>query len=202
MSHRAESERRLEEALTETDRRRFLPEELRRLAGEDRPLPIGHGQTNSQPTTVRNMLTLLDVRPGQRVLDLGAGSGWTTALLARLCGPGGRVIGVERRAELIGAARAALAGTADAGTAEAEIRLAQPGVLGAPQDAPYDRILVSAQADAVPESLVAQLADDGVMVIPVNERMLRLERHGEDVAASEHGAYLFVPLVEDPPTTR
>lgn len=197
MSHRAESERRLEEALAATDRRRFLPEELRGLAGEDRPLPIGHDQTNSQPTTVRNMLALLDVRPGQRVLDLGAGSGWTTALLARLCGPEGRVIGVERRAELIGPARAALAGTADA-----EIRLAHPGVLGAPQDAPYDRILVSAQADAVPESLVAQLADGGVMVIPVRERMLRLERHDEKVTVSEHGAYLFVPLVEDPPTTR
>lgn len=202
MSHRAGSERRLEEALAATDRRRFLPEELRGLAGEDRPLPIGHDQTNSQPTTVRNMLALLDVRPGQRVLDLGAGSGWTTALLARLCGPEGRVIGVERRAELIGPARAALAGTADAGTADAEIRLAHPGVLGAPQDAPYDRILVSAQADAVPESLVAQLADGGVMVIPVRERMLRLERHGEGGTVSEHGAYLFVPLVEDPPTTR
>lgn len=202
MSHRTESQSRLEKALAATDRRRFLPEELQGLAGEDRPLPIGHDQTNSQPTTVRNMLALLDVRPGQRVLDLGAGSGWTTALLARLCGPEGRVIGVERRAELIGPARAALAGTADAGTADAEIRLAHPGVLGAPQDAPYDRILVSAQADAVPESVVAQLADGGVMVIPVRERMLRLERHGEEVAVTEHGAYLFVPLVEDPPTPR
>ena len=199
MSHRTEGERRIDEALAATDRWRFLPEELRGRAGEDRPLPIGHGQTNSQPTTVRNMLALLDVRPGQRVLDLGAGSGWTTALLARLCGPEGRVIGVERRAELISPARAALAGTADAGTASAEIRLAHPGVLGAPEGAPYDRILVSAQADAVPRSLTA---DGGVMVIPENERMLRLERRGEEVAASEHGAYVFVPLVEDPPTTR
>ena len=200
--HGSDGPRRLEEAFAATDRRRFLPEELRGLAGEDRPLPIGHGQTNSQPTTVRNMLALLDVRPGQRVLDLGAGSGWTTALLARLCGPGGRVTGVERRAELIGPARAALAGTAGAGTASAEIRLARPGVLGAPKDAPYDRILVSAQADAVPRSLIAQLADGGVMVIPVRGRMLRLERRGDGVASSEHGAYVFVPLVEDPPTTR
>lgn len=197
---------RVEAALAATPRRGFLPEALRGRAGEDRPLPIGHGQTSSQPTTVRAMLTLLDVRAGQRVLDLGAGSGWTTALLARLSGPGGRVIGVERRTELVGPARAALADAVrvrpgQPSTAHAEIRLARAGVLGAPEDGPYDRILVSAEAGAVPESLLAQLADGGVMVIPVRGRMQRLMRRGGRVTSSDHGGYAFVPLIQDPPTT-
>ena len=79
----------------------FLPPEQRPHAALDRPLPIGWGQTNSQPTTVANMLRLLRVAPGMRVLDVGAGSGWTTALLAHLVGPRGQVHGVERVPELV-----------------------------------------------------------------------------------------------------
>src|SRR4051812_15456955 len=88
------------EAMREVDRRWFLPRRLRRRADEDRPLPIGLGQTNSQPRTVEAMLRLIDLRPGQRVLDVGAGSGWTTALIADLVGPTGSVIGVELEPEL------------------------------------------------------------------------------------------------------
>src|SRR6476661_7740427 len=73
----------------------FLPRGARSRAGHDGPILIGHGQTNSQPRTVVDMLRLLDVRPGQRVLDVGSGSGWTTALLGHLTGPDGEVVGVE-----------------------------------------------------------------------------------------------------------
>src|SRR5699024_3471090 len=119
-------------------RARFLPASLRRRAGQDAPLPIGDGQTNSQPTTVADMLRLLDVRPGQRVLCLGAGFGWSAALFAHLDGARGEVLGVERQRTLLGPARAALA---DSGLeARTEIREARPGVLGAPEDAPFDRI--------------------------------------------------------------
>src|SRR4051812_9944700 len=91
----------LDAAFAAAPREAFLPASHHRFAGVDEPLPIGHGQTNSQPSTVRRMLSLLDVEPGQRVLDVGSGSGWTTALLAHLVGPGGSVVGVERYADLV-----------------------------------------------------------------------------------------------------
>lgn len=181
-------------AMVAVPRAGFLPPELREHADLDRPLPIGLGQTNSQPTTVAIMLRLLETRPGQRILDVGAGSGWTTALLAELVGQQGRVIGVERHARLIEPARIAVARHAGG---RAEIRLATPGVLGAPEDGPFNRILVSAEATRLPSALVDQLDDGGVMVIPVNQTMLRVTRHGTEITVTRHGAFVFVPLVEE-----
>lgn len=179
-------------------RERFLPASVRSAAGRDEPVPIGHGQTNSQPRTVRTMLELLDVRPGMRVLDVGSGSGWTTALLAELTGPTGSVTGVERVPELVesGAVCVAAAGVPWAG-----VRAALPHVLGVPGEAPFDRILVSAMARSVPRELVEQLAPGGVMVVPVDGRMLRVVRRPApddspaDAEVSAHGYYRFVPLV-------
>ena len=98
------------EAMRRCPRERFLPRGQRRSAGTDAPVGIGHGQTNSQPRTVAAMLRLLDVRPGQRVLDVGSGSGWTSAILGELVGPTGSVHGVERVPELLHRSRVALAG--------------------------------------------------------------------------------------------
>lgn len=189
---------RVSRAMRDVPRKRFLPAELQERAEFDAPLPIGDGQTNSQPTTVREMLRLLDVREGQRVLDVGAGSGWTTALLAHLVGPAGSVLGLERQHSLLGPARTALAETLGREHGHAEIRAAVPGILGAPQEGPFDRILVSAAAQHRPPALLKQLADGGVLVIPVREQMRRIQRRGEHLQETEHGAFRFVPLIEDP----
>lgn len=179
-------------AMRSVDRADHLPEHARSLAGADRPVEIGFGQTNSQPTTVERMLRLLDVREGEHVLDVGSGSGWTAALLSVLVGPRGRVVGVERVPELAAAARASVAGRDTV-----EILDAVPGTLGVPDRAPYRRILVSAEADALPRQLVDQLDEDGVMVIPVSGTMCRVMRTGDEVRTTTHGPYRFVPLVSD-----
>ena len=186
---------RVEEAFAAVPRTGFLPRHQRRYAARDAALPIGHGVTNSQPSTVRAMLELLAPRPGDRVLDVGSGSGWTTALLACLVGPEGRVVAVERIPEVLEFGRANVAAAGP--PAAVEMHLATPGTLGWPDAAPYDRVLVSAGADALPHALVDQLAPDGVLVGAVGGDMLRVtKRPGADPSIERHGRYVFVPLGE------
>lgn len=180
---------RVEAAFAAHPREGFLPASVRGQAAYDGPLRIAAGQTSSQPRTVSDMLRLLDVRPGQRVLDVGSGSAWTTALLAHLVGPGGRVLGVELEPDLVAFGRANLSRTHQPW---ARIETATPGELGWPHQAPYDRILVSAEARELPRQLVDQLGEEGRMVIPVAGRMLLVVNPGGVV--SEHGRYRFVPL--------
>lgn len=181
----------VEAAFAALPRTGFLRRAERRRAEHDGPLAIGLGQTSSQPRTVAAMLRLLDVRAGQSVLDVGAGSGWTTALLAHLSGPAGRVRGVELEPDLATFGAANLAATRQPW---ATLETAAPGLLGLPDHSPYDRILVSAEPSELPSALVDQLGDLGRLVIPVAGTMLLVVRNGDGLTVTEHGRYRFVPL--------
>ena len=181
-------------ALAEVPRARFLPDDVRGRAALDEPLPIGHGATNSQPWTVQFMLELLRVPEGGTVLDVGSGSGWTTALLARLVGPKGSVLGVEIVPELVAFGRANLAGF---DFPWARVEQATRGEFGMPASAPFDRILVSADAHELPDELEQQLAVGGRIVVPASGVMWIVDRdhegwHREPVTGYR---FAFVPLV-------
>ncbi|KAA1398005.1 protein-L-isoaspartate O-methyltransferase family protein [Aeromicrobium ginsengisoli] len=181
------------EVMRKVERARFLPRRQRGSAGLDQALEVGHGQTCSQPSTVADMLELLDVQPSMRVLDVGSGTGWTTALLGRLVGPGGEVIGCEIVPELVERGRENLAGEEMPWT---RIEPAEQGALGRPEDGPFDRILVSAMSDSLPYELVEQLAPGGILVIPVAGSMTRVAIDAERTPeVTRHGLYRFVPLI-------
>lgn len=179
-------------ALAATPRAGHLPPEQVPFAHLDVPLPLFRGLTNSQPSTVARMLRELDVPRGASVLDVGAGSGWTTALLAHLVGPAGSVLGTELDHGLAVWGAARLAAT---GRPWARLVSADPQALGAAGEAPFDRILVSAMAVDLPTALVEQLADDGVLVAPVADQLWTVRRRGDDLAIRRSGAYRFVPLI-------
>ena len=168
----------------------FVPEGRRRSAWANEALPIGGGQTISQPLVVAHMCELLRVRDGDRVLDVGTGSGYHAAVLAEL---GGRVWSIERDP---GLSRRAADNLARAGFGTVEL-LVGDGTLGHPEAAPYDAINVAASArDEVPDALVEQLAPGGRLVIPVGERLVVLRRdEGGALSRGDAGGVRFVPLV-------
>jgi len=182
-------------AMAGVPREAFVPPGLGDRAWEDVALPIGAGQTISQPSLVAHMVALLDLRPTDRVLDVGTGSGYHAAVLARLAA---HVWTVERHEELSGAAARSLAA---AGAGNVTLRVGD-GTAGWPEEAPFDAVNVAATGDAgVPRALLDQLADGGRLVAPVRdgaeERLVLLRRRGARVERSEHGAVRFVPLVAD-----
>jgi protein-L-isoaspartate(D-aspartate) O-methyltransferase len=159
-------------AVGQLDRERFVPPEARDLAYEDRPPPIGLDQTISQPSLVAAMTEALALSGTERVLEVGNGSGYQTALLAMLAGP---VFTVERLPELSLRARSLLDGL---GFTNIHVRTAD-GALGWPDAAPFDRILVAAAAPEIPPALLDQLAEGGRMIIPVgpeDDQILTLVR--------------------------
>jgi protein-L-isoaspartate(D-aspartate) O-methyltransferase len=183
----------VEHAFRAIDRVRFVTEESKLVAYLDTALPIGEGQTISQPTVVAFCLESLQVRPGDRVLDVGSGSGWTTALLAHLVGPTGLVIGLERVSSLVSFGSENLSAYA---FPHAHIEQAARE-LGLAEAAPFDRILVSASAETMPEALAEQLADDGRMVIPIQNAICVVTRTGDSFSKSCREGFVFVPLITE-----
>jgi protein-L-isoaspartate(D-aspartate) O-methyltransferase len=183
----------ISKAFTEIDRADFLPPVQADGADIDAPLPIGFGQTNSQPSTVRMMLERLEVEPGNKILDVGSGSGWTSALLARLTGPKGFVYAVEAIPELLefGHYNCRRVGIEN-------VRFHQAGQqYGLPGHGPYERILVSAAARALPLELLKQLKPGGKMVIPVRNNILEIEKGVQgQINTDTHSGFAFVPLIQ------
>lgn len=190
---------RILDAFEQVPREAFLPPELAERAYEDTALPIGLGQTISQPSMIALMLQALDVKPEHRVLEVGSGSGYALALLSRI---GCEVFGVERLADLAARARETLRsiGVTDAIVQEGD------GTHGLPEHAPYDRILVSAGAPSIPEPLLAELAEGGRLVMPVggseSQILVTCERDDKGTLHYRAGpSCVFVPLIGDSPAT-
>jgi protein-L-isoaspartate(D-aspartate) O-methyltransferase len=182
------------QAFQSCDRKLFVPAELQPFAYADHPLPIGEGQTISQPSTVAIMLELLQPQKDHHVLDIGSGSGWTTALLAYAVGDHGFVEGIERIPSLVEYARRSLK---NAHIANASIELAHQRVLGHP-DKTYDRILVSASAQKMPKRLFKQLKPGGIMVVPVQNSLWRISKQFDGrIDLYEINGFSFVPLIEE-----
>jgi protein-L-isoaspartate(D-aspartate) O-methyltransferase len=184
---------RILDAMGKLPRELFVPGWRRELAYEDGALPIAAGQTISQPYVVARMTELLAPRVGDRILEIGTGSGYQAAVLALL---GAKVVSYERHPELAETARRLLG---QLGLAEnVEVRLGD-GSAGDPGGDLYDGVLVTAAAPRIPEGLREQLADGGRLVIPVGPRdhqqLVVVERHGNEWIERSDGPVVFVPLV-------
>ncbi|MCC6698787.1 MAG: protein-L-isoaspartate(D-aspartate) O-methyltransferase [Candidatus Hydrogenedentes bacterium] len=179
-------------AMRNVPRHCFVPLHLRDQAYEDRPLEIGHGQTISQPYMVAYMTQLLDLRPTDRVLEIGTGSGYQAAILGSLAQ---RVVTMER-IESIGLTAAHL--LCELGYGNIAVHVAD-GTLGWLDEAPYDAIIVTAAGPSVPDALKAQLADGGRLVCPAGprdmQRLVRVTRQAELFREEESIACVFVPLI-------
>jgi protein-L-isoaspartate(D-aspartate) O-methyltransferase len=186
---------RIVDAFQKIDRAQFLPEDLRSQAETNIPLPIGYSQTISQPLTVAFMLELLDPKPAQVIMDVGSGSGWTTALLSRIVGEQGKIIAIERIPELCETGRKNADKFHFVKENIAEF-YCQDGTRGFLRHAPYDRILVSAMAKEVPEELKEQLKIGGKMVIPVGNSLWLIEKKStKSFDEEEFPGFSFVPLI-------
>src|SRR3989344_1354240 len=181
----------LDKVFDKVDRRNFVLPDLVGSADFDRPLPIGFGQTISQPTTVRLMLGWLEPQSGDKVLDVGSGSGWTTALLAHLVGPLGKVYAVELVPELVEFGRQ---NCQKLGLKNVQFYLAGKKY-GLPKEAPFERILVSAAAEELPTELIDQLSVGGKMVIPKRNDILEIERTSpKNIETRVRRGFVFVPV--------
>ncbi|MBS3733251.1 MAG: protein-L-isoaspartate(D-aspartate) O-methyltransferase [Desulfobacterales bacterium] len=181
-------------AFEKVQRHRFVPDRLQQFAYADRPLPIGEGQTISQPYIVAVMTRALELKKTDRVLEIGTGSGYQAAIIAELCD---RVYTIEIIESLAETARKTLSGL---GYENVHVKIGD-GFKGWPEHAPFDAIIVTCAPTEIPEPLKEQLAEGGRMVIPVgkssDQQLVLLEKQEGDLLKKEILPVLFVPMVDD-----
>ncbi len=187
-------------ALKKNDRQDFVPEDLKHEAYINAPLPIGFGQTISQPLTVAFMLELLQPEEGNKILDVGSGSGWQTAMLAEIVGPpagGGKIFAVEILEKLseFGKKNIEKYDFVEEGRVEF---VHTDGSFGLPEKAPFDRIIAAAAAEAIPEIWKTQLKIGGRLVAPVgSDIILLVKKNDNEFEEKKFSGFAFVPLVSD-----
>jgi protein-L-isoaspartate(D-aspartate) O-methyltransferase len=186
----------VERAMRSIPREKFLPERMAGDAYVDSPLPIGQGQTISAPHMVAIMQEELELRPGLKVLEIGAGSGYHAAVTAELIRPDGRVFTIERVPELAEMARRNIEASGYSDSVEVILGDGSKGLI---KEAPFDRIFVAAGAPEVPKPLTDQLAEDGVMLIPVGSRylqdLIKVRKKKGKLVEERKGGCIFVPLI-------
>jgi protein-L-isoaspartate(D-aspartate) O-methyltransferase len=182
------------DALRAVPRHLFVPDDVRPFAYDDRPLPIGRGQTISQPYVVAYMTEALQLAPGLKVLEIGTGSGYQAAVLAHI---GARVFTIEIIPDLASDARRALT---NAGYRNVDVRTGN-GYMGWPEHAPFDRIIVTAAPPEIPPALVQQLAVGGIMVVPVgtaHQEIVVVNKTPSGATEQRTIEVRFVPMVSKP----
>ncbi|RMG68170.1 MAG: protein-L-isoaspartate(D-aspartate) O-methyltransferase [Calditrichaeota bacterium] len=183
---------RVVQAMLQVPRHRFVQPALIHQAYDGKALPIGYGQTISHPTTVALMCALLAVSPGERVLEVGTGSGYNAAVLAQM---GVKVFSIERIGQLVRKARRLLA---ELGYHSVAVRQGD-GATGWPEFAPFQGIVITAACRSVPKALLEQLSEEGRMILPLGttsrQKLTLIQRTGGEFFARQMGEHRFVPLI-------
>ena len=186
------------DAFAKVKRENFISHNLAKMAYDDIPLPLSKGQTTSQPYTIAIMLSNLKLKPGQKVLEIGSGSGYVLALISELVGKSGKATGLEIVPELVRKSRENLE---EEGYKNARV-LKKNGTNGLPDEGKFDRILISAALRDIPEKIMGQLKNNGILVAPKGSRfeqdIVVIERHSENEfeVKKKIPGFLFVPFVE------
>jgi len=177
-------------AFKKVKRENFLPKDLKRYAYEDNALPLEKGATISQPYTIAFMLSLLELKKDQNILEIGSGSGYVLALISQIIKKG-KIYGIEIIKSLAESSKKVL-------SKNKKIKiLNKDGLYGLPKYALYDRILISAAAQEIPEHLYSQLKEDAIIVTPVKNSIFQIKKHKNEITVKEFPGFIFVPLVNN-----